>query len=319
MAALETSQVNKAVAILRAGGLVGLPTETVYGLAADASQREAVGRIFAAKGRPVTHPLIVHLGSLCRLSEWARDIPPFARQLAEAFWPGPLTLVLKKQPSVLTEVTGGQLTIGIRIPAHPLALAVLEAFGGGLAAPSANRFGRISPTTAAAVREELGAAVDIVLDGGACEQGIESTIVDCSGEMPVLLRPGALSVTALADVLKQPVLSAAGRSIPRVSGSLPAHYAPQTPLQLVSADQLLQAQPDEGSSVAALVYSSQVFPVIPNRQYFRLPGHFAGYAQGLYACLRSIDNQGFDGIEVETVPDTAEWAAIADRLRRAAF
>ena len=179
--------VHQAVAVLRAGGLVALPTETVYGLAADAANPQAVARVFALKGRPATHPLIVHIAATAVLEQWAADVPAGARRLAEAFWPGPLTLILKRQPQVLDAVTGGQDSVGLRVPAHPLALAVLAEFDGGIAAPSANRYGRVSPTTADHVREEFGDAVDFILDGGPCRLGIESTIVSFLGEDPVLL------------------------------------------------------------------------------------------------------------------------------------
>jgi L-threonylcarbamoyladenylate synthase len=210
--------IERAVALLRAGELVAFPTETVYGLGADAANPAAVAKIFAAKGRPQDHPLIVHLDGAAQLDAWARDIPAYAFELAEAFWPGPLTLILKRQPGVPDAVTGGQDTVGLRVPGHPLALELLRAFGGGLAAPSANRFGRISPTTARHVREELGEAVAMVLDGGPCQVGIESTILDCTGGAPRILRPGMVGAPALGRVLgRMPGYGAAGG--PRVSGS----------------------------------------------------------------------------------------------------
>jgi L-threonylcarbamoyladenylate synthase len=200
--------ITKAVNILRGGGLVAIPTETVYGLGADAGNEGAIRKIFAAKERPYDHPLIVHLADIEQLSAWARDIPPLARRAAQAFWPGPLTLILKKQPQVLDIVTGGQDTVGLRIPRHPIAQALLQAFGAGIAAPSANKFTHISPTRAEAVREELGDRVDIILDGGDCEVGLESTIVDFTGDVPVILRPGMITAQALSQVLGLPVLSA---------------------------------------------------------------------------------------------------------------
>lgn len=238
----STESIDRAVALLNAGHLIGLPTETVYGLAADADNPEAVAAIFTAKGRPADHPLIVHLGADDLLSAYATDIPDAAWALAEAFWPGPLTLILKKAPSVPDIVTGGQDTVGIRIPGHPVALTLLRALaesrrqagksGGGLAAPSANRFGRISPTSAQHVADELGDAVALILDGGDCRVGIESTIVDLSRGAPVILRPGAISAEQLSLVLGEPIGSkdSVAKDVPRVSGSLASHYAPQTPM-----------------------------------------------------------------------------------------
>ena len=231
----------RAVRLLREGKLVAFPTETVYGLGADAANPEALAKIFAAKGRPADHPLIVHLPDAGHLDRWARDVPEAARRLAAAFWPGPLTLILRKAPGVPELVTGGQDTVGVRIPGHPLALQLLRAFGAGIAAPSANRFGRISPTTAQHVRDELGDRVALVLDGGACQVGIESTILDLSATAPRILRPGRVSPSALASVLGAWPVTGAAADGPRVSGSLEAHYAPTTPLELVTADGLIFA------------------------------------------------------------------------------
>uniref|UniRef100_UPI002FDD1BFD L-threonylcarbamoyladenylate synthase n=1 Tax=Pelomicrobium sp. TaxID=2815319 RepID=UPI002FDD1BFD len=210
-------EIAKAVDILRAGGLVAFPTETVYGLGADARNPEAVGKIFAAKGRPQHHPVIVHLAEAAQLEAWAVDIPDGARRLAERFWPGPLTLILRRGPGVPDAVTGGQDTVGLRVPAHPVAQALLQAFGGGIAAPSANRFGRLSPTTAQHVEAELDGAVDLILDGGACPVGIESTIVDCAGERPTLLRPGHIGREVLEEALGVRV-EAPGPGAPRAPG-----------------------------------------------------------------------------------------------------
>ena len=228
-----TLAVEEAAAILRGGGLVAFPTETVYGLGADAANPEAVARIFAAKGRPANHPVIVHLGSVEQLTDWATDIPPAAYRLAQHFWPGPLTLILKRHARVSDAVTGGQDTVGLRVPGHPIALALLAAFSGGIAAPSANRFGWLSPTTAAHVRTGLGASVDYVLDGGPCRVGIESTIIDLSGDYPRLLRPGTITAAGIEAVLDKPLAAPAGEA-PHSPGMLPSHYAPQTALTLVS-------------------------------------------------------------------------------------
>ena len=222
--AADDAGIAQASGVLKAGGLVAFPTETVYGLGADASNAQAVARIFAVKGRPRNHPLIVHLASADDLATWAVDVSEDARQLARAFWPGPLTLILKRAESVLDAVTGEQDTVAVRVPSHPKALALLEAFGGGIAAPSANKFGRISPTTPDHVRLDLGQEVDLVLDGGACEIGIESTIVDCSGERPRLLRPGKITATEIEALLGEPLTGNAVTEVvagvePRVTGS----------------------------------------------------------------------------------------------------
>ena len=236
------NDIPRAVALLRQGELVALPTETVYGLGADALNPAAVAKIFAAKGRPSDHPLIVHLADAEQIVDWARDIPREAIALARAFWPGPLTLILKKEEGVPDIVTGGQDTVGLRVPNHPVALELLRAFGGGVAAPSANRFGRISPTTAEHVRQELGERVPLILEGGACQVGLESTILDLSRDVPVILRPGAIGVDDIARVIgRRPRLRGEEQqpdAAPRVSGALAAHYAPRTPLELVASAEL---------------------------------------------------------------------------------
>jgi L-threonylcarbamoyladenylate synthase len=232
------TSINQAVNILRTGGLVAFPTETVYGLGADARNSEALAKIFAAKQRPMDHPLIVHLADVSQLTDWAREIPESAHQLADIFWPGPLTLILKKARGVVDLVTGGQETVGLRIPSHPVAQALLKEFNSGIAAPSANRFGRISPTSAEAVREELGQSVDLILSGGQCEVGLESTILDLSSDIPVILRPGMITGLQIESILNIPVLYQK-KNAPRVSGALESHYAPDTPLALIQSDHLL--------------------------------------------------------------------------------
>ncbi len=231
------AEIARAADRLRAGELVAFPTETVYGLGADANQAIAVRKIFAAKGRPADHPLIVHLPDAAHVEHWARAFPDGARRLAAAFWPGPLTLVLPRAPQASDIVTGGQDSVGLRVPSHPVARDLLAAFAGGIAAPSANRFGRISPTTAHHVADDLGQAVATILDGGPCAVGIESTIVAFVGDDPVLLRPGAIGATALARVLGR-ALRAQDTAAPRASGTLPSHYAPKTPATLVAPDAL---------------------------------------------------------------------------------
>jgi L-threonylcarbamoyladenylate synthase len=307
--------IQQAIHILKNGGLVALPTETVYGLAADATHLSALKKIFAAKGRPIDHPLIVHIGDISYLSEWAIDISSAAMQLAHAFWPGPLTLILKKASHVLPIITGGQETIGIRIPNHPLALELLKAFGGGLAAPSANRFGRISPTTALAVREELGDAVDLILDGGQCAVGVESTIVDMTGAHPVVLRPGMISEAQIASVLDDPVRARSEKS-PRVSGSHASHYAPRTPTFLMTGVELMYYFSQHSSHEKIIVLAREY--VAAGIDQVTMPHDPISYAYDLYHTLRSIDKKGYDRILIEQVPETGEWEAIRDRLRRAA-
>jgi L-threonylcarbamoyladenylate synthase len=317
---LTTDQeIENAAEFLRAGGLVSFPTETVYGLGADARNVQALRRIFQAKGRPPDHPLIVHLADMSELKNWASEVPRSAWLLAEAFWPGPLTIILKRNEGVPDLVTGGQDTIGLRVPSHPMAHKLLLAFGGGVAAPSANRFGRLSPTTAEHVRAELGDSVDLILDGGACPVGIESTIVDLSGVQPVILRPGHISAQQIEDALLTP-LGLPGGASPRAPGMLASHYAPRTPLRLMHPDELellLRKQPP-GQPVAVLARRSrppasraalwQVAPVTP-----------ADYAHHLYALLRRLDEAGCQIIVAEAPPDLPEWAAVRDRLARAAM
>lgn len=330
-----SSDLGRAVRLLQAGELVAFPTETVYGLGADAANPAAVGKIFAAKGRPADHPLIVHLPGAGHLDRWARDIPSVAWELAEAFWPGPLTLILKRAAGVPDAVTGGQDTVGVRVPAHPLALDLLRAYaqaGGGvnglcgIAAPSANRFGRISPTDAAHVHDELGDSVALVLDGGPCPVGIESTIIDLSRDKPFpprLLRPGHVTpeqIETVLGVLPELVVVKGAGDAPRVSGSLDAHYAPTTPMRLIAPERLLDfmnALRHSGRRCAALCHSQPPQAGMPHA-WCMLPAEPEGYARGLYAALRELDRAGADLIVVEGIPVTPAWLAVADRLRRAA-
>ena len=303
---------------LRGGGLVAFPTETVYGLGADAENPAAVARIFAVKGRPADHPLIVHIANRDQITRWAEDTPPAAWRLARRYWPGPLTLILRRACRVSNIVTGGQDTVGLRVPDHPLALALLEAFGGGIAAPSANRFGRVSPTTAAHVREELGDVLDLVLDGGPCRVGIESTILDLSGHQPRLLRPGAITIAEIEAVLEQPIAQP-GNDAPRAPGMLRSHYAPKTPVCLVPATDLeaeARRRLAQGQRVAVLAMSATLLAEACLRQ--DLPTRPAGWARELYARLRALDAQSFDCILIEAPPMVADWQAVRDRLERAA-
>lgn len=316
---MEGDDISRAVEVLRRGGLVALPTETVYGLAADAENELAVRRIFAAKGRPSSHPLIVHLADAAAAEAgWVRAVPPEARALAQAFWPGPLTLVLPRGERALDAVTGGQDTVAIRVPAHPLAHAVLRAFGGGVAAPSANRFGGVSPTTAEHVRRDLGGDVDFILDGGPCAVGVESTIVDLSSGAPALLRPGGVPREALERVLGQPV-PLKEKSEVRAPGMLESHYAPRAGVVLVEPDALWSraaALAASGRRVAALAPAGSAPP--PGVGVLPVPADPEGFARVLYATLRDADLQGYDVVVVALPPASGMGLAVRDRLTRAA-
>jgi len=327
------AQIETAAAILRQGGVVAFPTETVYGLGADASNPAAVRRIFEIKGRPADHPLIVHLADKSQLSQWAREVPEAARLLAEHFWPGPLTLILPRSQHVSDVVTGGQDTVGLRVPSHPVALALLRAMGpaGALAAPSANRYGRISPTTAEHVREELGDSVDMILDGGPCQVGLESTIVSFVGNTATVLRPGGIPLAALEEILQQKVAVAdsTGSSV-RVSGSLLSHYAPVTPLEILPGAELWQRACEleaQGLRVATVEWSV-ADAVLPQNTVHSdharivrttMPSDPAAYGQMLYATLRQLDGANFDRLLAEATPKTTAWLAVADRLKRASY
>lgn len=316
--------IASALALLRAGELVAFPTETVYGLGADALNLEAVAKIFTAKARPRDHPLIVHLPDAGHLERWAREVPEAARMLAQRFWPGPLTLILKRTPQVPDAVTGGQDTVGLRVPGHALALELLAGFGSGIAAPSANRFGRISPTTAAHVREELGDRVALILDGGPCRVGIESTILDLSRVDPMILRPGSIGIDDIQMVIGRSALAvgdaAPPASAPRAPGMLQSHYAPRTPLRLVAAGQLLQQVAAAlGSGRRVGVVAVQNCPANALGVAWRaMANDPSAYARELYAALREIDARDLHLILVEAPPPTRAWAAVTDRLRRAA-
>lgn len=321
-----SAEIDRAVALLGQGELVALPTETVYGLGADARNPQAVAKIFAAKGRPADHPLIVHIPDASHLERWARDLPAEAHALAKAFWPGALTLILKRQPGVPDAVTGGQDTVGLRVPNHPLALELLKAFDGGIAAPSANRFGRISPTTAQHVQDDLGDAVALILDGGPCQVGIESTIVDLSfssgGPRATLLRPGMISASDIGKVLGQMPLSADDPLAPpavRASGTLEAHYAPRTPLVLMPDDSLpiaLRNAIVQKERIAVLATHPAPFEM-PQVLWHIAPDDPVAFAHDLYANLRALDALGCDRIVVQK-PVGQPWQAIYDRLKRAA-
>lgn len=320
---IPDDKIQAAAALLRAGEAVAFPTETVYGLGADASNPLAVQKIFQIKGRPNYHPLIVHIAAASQLPAWAQYIPDAAWQLAAAFWPGPLTLILQRSNQVPNEVTGGQDTVGLRVPDHPVATTLLQAFGGGIAAPSANRFGQVSPTTAQHVHDKLGSRVGTILDGGPCRIGVESTIISFVHGEAVLLRPGGLSVEAIEDTLNKKILLAQPNSFKvRASGMLDSHYAPATPIEIHPADELwLRAH-----RLANLGYKVAVLNLSDNNKCvdsaeitsFQMPLLADEYGRELYATLHRIDHASFDRLLAEAPPVTQEWVAINDRIRRAA-
>lgn len=314
----SAATIAEAVTILRGGGVVAFPTETVYGLGADAVNVDAVRRVFAIKGRPADHPLIVHLAAADALDDWAQAIPDAARELARTYWPGPLTLVLPRRALVPDAVTGGQDSVALRVPAHPVALQLIAA-AGALVAPSANRFGRVSPTTAAHVRDELGGAVDLVVDGGSCAVGVESTIVSLLGAAPVLLRPGAITPAQIEALLGEP-LALRGEGV-RAPGVLPAHYAPATPLELVArADLAARAARLVARNMRVAVLGlGEPAPGMPAAvQQLPMPGAADACARTLYSTLRAVDAVGYDILLVEMPPDRPAWLAVRDRLGRAA-
>jgi L-threonylcarbamoyladenylate synthase len=318
----DTAALQRAAAELAAGGLVAFPTETVYGLGARADDDAAVAQIFAAKGRPADHPLIVHVGDVASARAFASAWPASAQRLADAFWPGPLTVIVPRRPGMGTASAAGQSSIGLRCPAHPAARALIAAAAAqgvaGIAGPSANRFGRISPTTAGHVHEEFGDALTIV-DGGECEAGIESAIVDCSRGAPALLRPGVLTRAQLEAALGEP-LHAAGADAPRASGTLEAHYAPRAKLRLMPAEQLRTALgilAKSGVNPVA-VYFRTVTPGRSVRAYRAMPNDPVAAAHELFAALRELDGSGATLIWVETPPDAPAWEGVRDRLQRAA-
>ena len=312
-------EIEAAVHALRDGELVAFPTETVYGLGANAQDVNALRKIFAVKGRPTTHPLIVHLDSQRFLHRWASDVPETAQRLAERFWPGPLTLVLPRAANVSDLVTGGQKTVAIRVPSHPMAQQLLTAFGGGIAAPSANRYGHLSPTRAEHVREELGDAVKIVLDGGESQIGLESTIVSCEGPVVRLLRPGAVTAAQMRQVVGA-ALTGPGVEAPRVPGSTPSHYAPETPMTLVPGGEIDARAAEVSRDGRRIAVLAQQLP-LKSHEYVtwinagRRPTQ---YAHDLYANLRALDSAGCEQILVQDVPADERWEAIRDRLTRAA-
>lgn len=313
IATLTDEALARATKILKSGGLVAFPTETVYGLGADARNEDALKSLFAAKGRPADHPVIVHLADTAQLETWAQAIPSEAKRLADTFWPGPMTLILKRSELVSDLVTGGQDTVGVRVPNHPVALSLLRAFG-PIAAPSANRFGRISPTRAEHVAAELGERVDLILDGSEAQVGLESTIVDLSAGRARVLRPGGVSLTALSEVLGYTPDVVAKAEV-RASGTLESHYAPMTPSFLVDSQQLDNLARTEGAATGYL--SLRLGPARAKGPWRTLSVDPEDYARGLYAALRELDDIGLERIYVEAVPERPEWLAVRDRLQRA--
>jgi L-threonylcarbamoyladenylate synthase len=319
----DPQAIGQAARQIQAGELVGFPTETVYGLGADASNDTAVAKIFAAKGRPANHPLIVHVRGVHQVEHYASSVPPFAARLMQAFWPGPLTLILPRKPGVASAAAGGQDSIGLRCPAHPVALAFLAACNTGVAGPSANRFGRVSPTTAQHVRDEFGDAL-LVLDGGPCVVGIESCIVDCTRGQPVLLRPGVLTRAQLEAACGELVIEKAeiisASAAPRAPGTLASHYAPNAKVRLMDAKAIQTALDVLGADAAHIaVYARSIVRIQSSRLvYRRMPDDALATAQQLFAVLRDFDAQGVKLIWVETLPDAVSWDGVRDRLARAA-
>lgn len=337
MTTSSDNEINQAAQVLLKGGLVAFPTETVYGLGADAESREAVERIYQAKGRPSNHPVIVHVAPEADLSYWAATVPDEARALIDAFWPGPLTLILKRAAHITEAVSGGQDSVGVRCPSHPVAQKLIRAFAagkpsgqGGIAGPSANKFGQVSPTQASHVRDEFPELVAQgmpVLEGGASEVGIESTIVDLSrlaqGIGPVLLRPGKITAQQISAVLNRSVQDADAQA-PRVSGALKSHYAPHTPIRLSNAAEMLTAASQTAHDVSKptvfVTYSlaQEVLPRRPGVEWVTMSAHAEVYSHALYATLRALDQGGYGQMVWEAVPDSLEWLGIQDRLVRAA-
>jgi L-threonylcarbamoyladenylate synthase len=315
----SSADIERAAQVLREGGLIAFPTETVYGLGANADDVAAVERVFAVKGRPATHPLIVHVADREALCAWAAEVPTLAQQLATHFWPGPLTLVLRRSARVPPAVTGGLETVAIRVPEHPTALALLRAFDGAIAAPSANRFGAVSPTTAQHVRDDLGDEVDFLLDGGACSVGVESTIVDATGTLPVVLRPGGITHEAIEAALGVAPAQPADERV-RAPGMHAAHYAPRAKVLLVAASELADQARRHAASGRRVGVLGPAGAVVEGEGVVALPlpSTLDAYARELYALLREGDERGCDIIVASLPSEEGIGVAIADRLRRAA-
>jgi L-threonylcarbamoyladenylate synthase len=313
------AELEAAVDALRDGELVAFPTETVYGLGANASNPAAVRKVFELKGRPPSHPVIVHIDQRKYLKRWVRDVSPAAEKLAATFWPGPLTLVLPRAEAVHDVVTGGQDTVAIRIPSHPMARQLLDAFGGGIAAPSANRYGRLSATRAEHVEDEFGDAVKVILDGGECQLGLESTIVSCLGDEVRLLRPGSITLGQLRNVVGE-VIIGADKTTPRVPGSTAAHYAPGTPVTIVPGGELdaLAATLSEGGQRIAVLALRLPLKTYETVTWINAGTRAEAFGHDLYANLRTLDKAGCARILLQEVPGDERWDAVRDRIARAA-
>jgi L-threonylcarbamoyladenylate synthase len=319
MARLPQDEIDRAVEALRDGEVVAFPTETVYGLGADAQNPEAVRKVFELKGRPATHPLIVHVDHPRLLERWALNVPPAAQALADRFWPGPLTLVLRRAPAVDLAITGGQDTVAVRVPGHPVAQQLLRAFGSGIAAPSANRYGHVSPTRAEHVREEFGDALKVILDGGDCKIGLESTIVSCVDAVPRVLRPGFITTSQLRAVVPG-VVEGVAPAAPRVPGSDVKHYAPSTPLSIVPGSKLEEVVSQLTADHEKVAVMAMRPPRVANKfmTWINAGRRADAYGRELYVNLRTLDKSGAAEILVEEVPPGEQWDAVRDRLRRAA-
>jgi L-threonylcarbamoyladenylate synthase len=323
----SAENISRTIAALAAGELIGLPTETVYGLAADATNALAVAKIFAFKGRPADHPLIVHLARASDAPAWTSEWPEAAEKLAQAFWPGPMTLIVNRAAHVLDAVTGGQNTVGLRVPSHPVAARVLANFAShsispkGLAAPSANKFGHVSPTSAQHVADEFATDELMILDGGMCEVGVESTIIDLSDGAPRILRPGRVRAHEIERVLSKP-LANKSENTPRVSGSLDSHYAPRKTTLMLEGDALeifLDASRDAGKRVGLIYHSPRFSKAKASERIALSRDSAAQYEYAIYATLRTLDDSRVDLIAIETPPKGSDWDAVNDRLRRATF
>jgi L-threonylcarbamoyladenylate synthase len=315
---LTAAGIDRAVEILRAGGLAAFPTETVYGLGADAANPAAIARLYRAKGRPQSHPVIVHCATAAAARSWCRDWPAAADRLAAAFWPGPLTLILPASVAVSRHVTGGQDSVGLRVPSHPMALELLRRFAAGVAAPSANKFGHVSPTTAEHVLAELDGDIDAVIDGGPCPVGVESSIVDLSGAKARLLRPGHITVAELRATIGDVLTPETNEAAPtRAPGGLAAHYAPATVLQLIDQEDLASALANAAETRLVVLAIDAQTTTTATVSWRRMPADAASYARLLYATLREVDRAGFARILVQRPPAGDAWRAIHDRLARA--
>ncbi len=312
-------QISRGIQCLRRGGIIGFPTETVFGLGADAANANAIARIYEAKSRPREHPLILHLGELRDLERWVHEVPTSAESLANKFWPGPLTMILKAEPNQGREFRGDNNSVAVRVPAHPVAQALIRGLGNGIVAPSANRFGRLSPTTAQHVSDELGEKIDMVIEGPTCPIGIESTIVDLTEKVPVILRPGHIDEKQISQALGQEVLTVESKTN-KAPGSYPVHYAPNTPLTVLYRDDMEKFLHNDANGISVAVLGRSKRPYFSSAAVWQVaPFSPAAYAQNLYGLLRRLDHSGCDLIAVEEPPHRMSWFAIHDRLKKSSI